>query len=349
MKKFKKVYIEITNVCNLSCNFCPKTKRKHKFMDKKEFNYILNQVKPFTEHIYLHLMGEPLLNENIEYFLEESFKSGIHVNLTTNGTLLKKFGDKLIKAKALRQVNISLHSFEANKKTVELEEYLKDVSNFIVNAREKSDIICAIRLWNMDSNELKGENNLNKEILKILEENLKLDFSLSEKLQETNRIKLKENKNWIELVNQNENIPFAIDKGELVRAFIIPSEAETQIVIMAHHLAGDGKSIIYFVKDIMNALSGIPLTYKPLALLERNLPQKGLPAIAKLYARYCKHKWNNRFFTWQDYYHLHEKYWKSVSSDIRCETLSVEETQRIKDAARHIGCSVNSYIVTLYY
>ena len=179
MKKFKKVYIEITNVCNLSCNFCPKTKRKHKFMDKKEFNYILNQVKPFTEHIYLHLMGEPLLNENIEYFLEESFKSGIHVNLTTNGTLLKKFGDKLIKAKALRQVNISLHSFEANKKTVELEEYLKDVSNFIVNAREKSDIICAIRLWNMDSNELKGENNLNKEILKILEENLKLDFSLS--------------------------------------------------------------------------------------------------------------------------------------------------------------------------
>ena len=55
-----------------------------------------------------------------------------------------------------------------------------------------SDIICAIRLWNMDSNELKGENNLNKEILKILEENLKLDFSLSEKLQETNRIKLKE-------------------------------------------------------------------------------------------------------------------------------------------------------------
>lgn len=192
MKKFKKVYIEITNVCNLSCNFCPKTKRKHKFMDKKEFNYILNQVNPFTEHIYLHLMGEPLLNENIEYFLEESFKSGIHVNLTTNGTLLKNFGDKLIKAKALRQVNISLHSFEANKKTVKLEEYLKDVSNFIINAREKSDIICAIRLWNMDSNELKGENNLNKEILKILEENLKFDFSLSEKLQETNRIKLKE-------------------------------------------------------------------------------------------------------------------------------------------------------------
>lgn len=192
MRKFKKVYIEITNVCNLSCNFCPKTKRKYKFMNKEEFIYILDEVKHFTEHIYFHLMGEPLLNENIEYFLEESSNKGLHVNLTTNGTLLSKVGDKLIKAKALRQVNISLHSFEANKKTVELEEYLDNVTDFIIMARQNSNIICAIRLWNMDNDDLKGENNLNKDILKMLEDKLKLDFSLSEKLQETNRIKLKD-------------------------------------------------------------------------------------------------------------------------------------------------------------
>ena len=192
MRKFKKVYIEITNVCNLSCNFCPKTKRKYKFMSTEEFTYILNEVKPFTDHIYFHLMGEPLLNGNIEYFLEESSNKGLNVNLTTNGTLLSKVGYRLINAKSLRQVNISLHSFEANKKTVELEEYLDNVTNFIIKARENSNIICAIRLWNMDSNDLKGENNLNKDILKILEEKLNLDFSLSEKLQETNRIKLKD-------------------------------------------------------------------------------------------------------------------------------------------------------------
>ena len=192
MRKFKKVYIEITNVCNLNCNFCPKTKRKYKFMNKEEFTYILEQVKPFTEHIYFHLMGEPLLNENIEYFLEESKKYGLQVNLTTNGTLLNKVGNKIINSNAVRQVNISLHSFEANKKTVELEEYLNNVTDFIIKARENSNSICAIRLWNMDSEDLRGENNLNKEILKILEENLSLDFSLSEKLQESNRVKLKE-------------------------------------------------------------------------------------------------------------------------------------------------------------
>lgn len=192
MRKFKKVYIEITNVCNLSCNFCPKTKRKYKFMNKEEFTYILEQVKPFTDHIYFHLMGEPLLHENIEYFLKESKEKGLHVNLTTNGTLLNKVGDKIINSNAVRQVNISLHSFEANKKTVELEEYLNNVTDFIIKARENSNIICAIRLWNMDSEDLRGKNNLNKEILKIIEENLGLEFSLSEKLQESNKIKLKD-------------------------------------------------------------------------------------------------------------------------------------------------------------
>ena len=192
MRKFKKIYIEITNVCNLSCNFCPKTNRKYKFMGKEEFLHILKEVKPFTDHIYFHLMGEPLLNENIDYFLEESYKNHLKVNLTTNGTLLKKVEDKLINSKALRQINISLHSFEANEKTVELEDYINNVTDFITKARSNSDIICAIRLWNMDNNDLKGANGLNSDILKMLEENLELDFSIGEKLQETNRIKLKD-------------------------------------------------------------------------------------------------------------------------------------------------------------
>ena len=137
-------------------------------------------------------MGEPLLNENIDYFLEESYKNHLKVNLTTNGTLLKKVEDKLINSKALRQINISLHSFEANEKTVELEDYINNVTDFITKARSNSDIICAIRLWNMDNNDLKGANGLNSDILKMLEENLELDFSIGEKLQETNRIKLKD-------------------------------------------------------------------------------------------------------------------------------------------------------------
>ena len=104
MKRFKKVYIEITNICNLSCNFCPKTRRKLKFMDEETFTHVLKEVRPYTDYIYFHLMGEPLLNPKIERFLELSAEAGFKVNITTNGTLIKKVKPILYKSKALRQV-----------------------------------------------------------------------------------------------------------------------------------------------------------------------------------------------------------------------------------------------------
>lgn len=156
-------------------------------------------------------------------------------------------------------------------------------------------------------------------------------------------------KNWIELVKENEKVPFAINEGELVRTFVIPSETDTQIMIMAHHLAGDGKSIIYFIRDIMSALAEIPLTYKPLALLTRNsFSRTNLSITAKFYAHYCNRKWKNAVFTWQDYYGLHNKYWETFSSDIKYKTLSVAETEQIIEKAKQIGCSVNSYLVTMF-
>ena len=89
MKRFKKVYIEITNVCNLSCNFCPKTGRKLQFSDEERFKEIIEKVKPYTDYVYFHLMGEPLLNKNLARFLDICYENGLKVNITTNGTLLE--------------------------------------------------------------------------------------------------------------------------------------------------------------------------------------------------------------------------------------------------------------------
>ncbi len=156
-------------------------------------------------------------------------------------------------------------------------------------------------------------------------------------------------KNLLTLIKEYEKIPFAIDKGELVRTFIILTETNTLIMIMAHHLVGDGKSLIYFIKDMMSALSKTSLTYKPLTLLTKNhLSETRLSVPAKLYTRYCKRKWNNRYFDWQDYYRLHNKYWNTVSSNIRYETLTQTKTKEIIKKAKQIGCSVNSYIVTWF-
>lgn len=81
MKKFKKFYIEITNVCNLSCNFCPQTCRLPEFMSIETFIKILDQIKPYTDYIYFHVKGEPLLHPKLREFLDLSYEKGFKVRI----------------------------------------------------------------------------------------------------------------------------------------------------------------------------------------------------------------------------------------------------------------------------
>ena len=192
MKKFKKVYIEITNVCNLSCNFCPKTSRNLKFMDKESFEHIVKNIRPYTEHVYFHLMGEPFLNKELGHFLEISKENQLKVNITTNGTLISEVKDILINAQALRQVNISLHSFEANEEQIDFNEYINNIINFVKEATEKTNIICSLRLWNLDT-KYNASNNLNIDIFELLEQEFELNCDLKECLKEKNSFKLKNN------------------------------------------------------------------------------------------------------------------------------------------------------------
>ena len=192
MKKFKKVYIEITNVCNLSCNFCPKTSRKLKFMDNESFKNIVKNIKPYTDHVYFHLMGEPFLNKELEHFLEISKENQLKVNITTNGTLIHEVKEILINAQGLRQVNISLHSFEANDEQIDFNEYINNIINFVKEATEKTNIICSLRLWNLDTR-YTASNNMNVDIFKLLQQEFEINCDLKECLKEKNSFKLKNN------------------------------------------------------------------------------------------------------------------------------------------------------------
>lgn len=193
MKRFKKVYIEITNRCNLSCSFCPKTQRTLKNSTKKDFLHVIRSVEPYTDYVYFHLMGEPTLHPELGEYLAICKDYGLKVNLTTNGTLLRTVKEILIEAPALRQVNISLHSFEANDQRMSMADYMEGIIDFIEEANMKSNIICSLRLWNMDTATLKAENDLNETLMKCLETHLDLDFSIEEALKDKQGIKLKHN------------------------------------------------------------------------------------------------------------------------------------------------------------
>lgn len=192
MKKFKKIYIETTNICNLRCDFCPKISRKLEFMSSDSFEKIIQKITPHTKHVYLHLMGEPFLNSSLGDFLRICEDNLMKVNITTNGTLINNVKDTLLNSKAVRQINFSLHSFEANEQKITFEEYVNGIIDFINVSSEETNIISVLRLWNLDA-KYKASNNMNKSILNLLEEKFELNCDLKENLKEKNSFKVRNN------------------------------------------------------------------------------------------------------------------------------------------------------------
>jgi len=162
MKIFAKVYVEISNICNLKCSFCPGTIRAPRRMNVNEFELILNKIKPYTDYIYFHLLGEPLCHPNLAEFLNIADEMEFKVIITTNGTLLNKNTDILLKSKSHYKTVISLHSFEANDNKNSFENYLQNCFEYAKNAESKKIVV--LRLWNNG-----GKDNLNDEILSVLE------------------------------------------------------------------------------------------------------------------------------------------------------------------------------------
>ncbi|WML44834.1 radical SAM/SPASM domain-containing protein [Neobacillus sp. PS3-40] len=190
MKTFKKVYVEITSVCNLACSFCPPTIRKANFITLDEFNSRLDQIKPHTNYIYLHVKGEPLLHPKIGELLDASHAKGFKVNITTNGTLIKKNRDKLLGKPALRQMNFSLHSFDGHEGSTNRDEYLSNIISFIREAAEHN-VIISLRLWNLEQdNELNAKKSRNQETLEALEKEFNLDYKIEEKVEPGSGVKI---------------------------------------------------------------------------------------------------------------------------------------------------------------
>jgi len=180
----KKIYIEITNICNLKCNFCPDTNRDKKMMSVEDFETIIKKIHKHTSLVCLHVKGEPLLHNNLNEILNILEKYNLKCNITTNGTLLKDKLDKLKSSNAIRQLNISIHSITQNKELNK--EYLK---NIFESVDKLDNIIISYRLWNINNT---LENNINKDIIKSIEEYYYLE-NINKKLIEDNYYKIKDN------------------------------------------------------------------------------------------------------------------------------------------------------------
>ncbi|PKM86478.1 MAG: radical SAM protein [Firmicutes bacterium HGW-Firmicutes-12] len=183
MKKYKKFYIEITNVCNLKCSFCLPTKRKPEFISITNFERIIDKIKGYTDYLYFHVKGEPLLHPNLEQLLELSFAKGLKVNLTTNGTLIQQKGSSLLKQPALRQISLSLQSYEEHTNLLKKEKYIHDILTFIKKVNLETNIFIDLRLWNSKpDNSFSSNSKQNVYFLEAIEKYLDLPFKIEERI-----------------------------------------------------------------------------------------------------------------------------------------------------------------------
>ncbi len=197
-KRFEKIYVEITNICNLKCNFCIETMRKKEYMSIEKFKIVISKIREYTNLIALHIKGEPLLHPKLKEILDICYDNNILVNITTNTTLLEQNLEILASSKAVRQINLSIHAIMENN--LDMIENVKRIFNQIKKLKEKNNaVIISYRLWNIDAIELNQKNE------KILEE-------IGEEYKITNIVDRSKKEKFIQLDDKiflNQDIEFS--------------------------------------------------------------------------------------------------------------------------------------------
>ena len=253
---YKKIYLEITNNCNLSCDFCIKNKRKNKFMSFDEFKFILSKLDTYTKYLYFHVLGEPLLHPYINEFIDYA-SNDYKINITTNGYLI----DKIKNNKNIRQLNISLHSFNDKYKT-SLEDYMNKIFEVVDILSEYTYI--SYRFWLKDSNSKKILNMINtKYNVKLDINNLKNNSTISKNIF----ISVNEEFIWPDLNNnyyEELGTCYALRDhiGILVDGTIVPCCLDSKGIIKLGNIFKDNLNDIINTKRYQNMLEGFKCNKK---------------------------------------------------------------------------------------
>jgi radical SAM protein with 4Fe4S-binding SPASM domain len=166
--KFNKIYIELTNICGLTCDFCPTKILQNKTMTLDFFEKILIQVKEYTNIITYHVFGDPLVLSNIKDYFDLSHKHGLKVEIVTTAYTLKRFSLDNFLHPCIKQINFSINSFDKNDMKMTLEEYLSYMIELgKLKIKSKRDFFINFRLWNLDQDN--SSNSFNNQVYAILE------------------------------------------------------------------------------------------------------------------------------------------------------------------------------------
>lgn len=265
--RFKKIYIETTNLCNLNCDFCIKNRRKKEIMTIQNFKIILSKIKNYTNYIYLHILGEPLLNPKLNEFILLASNEGFNINITTNGYLIDKIKDN----KNIRQVNISLHSFDV-KYNVELKKYLNNIFDS-VEELIKNDTYVSLRLW--------VKNKYSEDIINEVNNYYKVNITKNNKIKENLFFNFEKQFIWPDLNNSYYNesgkcYGLTDHIGILVDGTIVPCCLDTLGIINLGNIFKEEIDEILNKKTVIKMIEGFKNNKKEMELCKHcNFLERG--------------------------------------------------------------------------
>lgn len=170
----KRIYIEISNICNLQCTFCPVVERDKEVMSLEDFSRVLKEAKPLAEEVCLHLMGEPLAHPEFTKILAVCEELRVPIQLTTNGVVIEKKVEDLLNATVIRQINFSIQAYKDNFPNKPLDSYLKPIFDFTKQAFEKRpEMYINYRLWNQKE----SDSPENEEVYQKVENEFEVEIN----------------------------------------------------------------------------------------------------------------------------------------------------------------------------
>lgn len=151
--RFEKIYIELSDICGLNCGFCPSVKGVRGAMSVEKFSIIAKKVAEKARIYTFHLLGDPLVLPNLKDFIEIANAHKMTLELTTSGFYMsEKNAQLLLESENIRQINLSLMAFLAQKK-LNLNEYFAPILRFLrLHLAQNSQSFVNLRLWNLGAN-----------------------------------------------------------------------------------------------------------------------------------------------------------------------------------------------------
>ena len=171
------MHIEITNICNLKCTFCPPKILPNGTMSLEKFDDLNFQLKPYTKELAYHMVGDPLVLSNLNEYLNISLKHDLKVNITTTANNINEKHYKALVNPTIKQINFSINSYNANSHKKSLDEYLNPILDFVKFAQEqKHEYFINFRIWNLD--EEKSAKEFNKKVFDKINETFNTNIDL---------------------------------------------------------------------------------------------------------------------------------------------------------------------------